>query len=883
MFRQMIWLMVLVIVLALLSACRDTAEPTPAGLAEAESSAMAEPTSEPAQAAEAAKMVELPPAEEAAPMAAPVEAPAAKAAQAGERYGLAANDIEDGGFNQLAYEGLQRAAGELGVEVKHMQTTDDLSNLDEVLDQFAAEGFTGIVTMGFDMSEATRAASLAHPNIHYISVDSPSRTAHDLGILFDVDGPAFMAGYLAAGMTETGTVCTFGGKQLTPVLAFMVGFASGVNYFNTQNNTNVALLGWKTDPANVVGGEGIFADRFDDPEAGKAIAEDFFNQGCDIIFPVAGSTGLGAHQAALDQGLMAIGVDADQTQTQPEWADVYLTSVTKNIDLAVFLAIQQIHESKFMGGENWFGTLENDGVGLAPFHSYEDKVPQQLKDDLAQIEQGLRDGTIATGWPVFYNPVAGVAESTAAVASDTATAGDTTAGDTTAGDQLTPAQLQNATYSSIYDEPVTLTDGLYEGEPFVEGGASRPMVWYMNNSEVYGDLDGDGVEDAVVFLTESSGGSGNFVYVAAQLNQNGQPVDAGAVLIEDRIQIISAAIENGQVNLQITAEGPGDAACCKSHKTSASYALQDGLLTQIPGEAQELERVSVADLNGTSWTLLETDYDKPALADTAVTLSFTEDQLSGSGGCNNYTGSFSLSDDNPFVMTIGPVASTQMACPEPILNQETAYLTALQNVSQWGYVVGKLALYYFDESQNAPARLLFAPAAGGGTASAEVTATEVITFVPAEIPAETQTGSCFASAIGLGRDDAYRCTVGNQIYDPCFVVDDTPTVICGANPATGETGFVLDMTEPLPAPETGNLAQPWLIELADGQVCGLMTGTVVGVGDRIAPYGCPDRSYLFEDFQKGEVWLAEKAIIGVNDNGYFIEDSEMVPIRTVWQ
>jgi basic membrane protein A len=853
----MIWLTVLVTMLALLSACGATNQPTPVAPVEAEFPATTEPTPTPIAAAEA------PAAVESAPMAEPVDAPAV---QGGERYGLAANNINDGGFNQLAYQGLQRAAEELGVEVKHLQTTDDLSNVDEVLEQFAAEGFTGIFTMGFDMSEATKAASLAHPNINYISVDSPSRTAHDLGILFDVDGPAFMAGYLAAGMTETGTVCTFGGKQLTPVLAFMVAFESGINYYNTQNNANVALLGWQTDPANVMGGEGIFADRFDDPETGKAIAEDLFSQGCDIIFPVAGGTSMGAHQAALDNGLKAIGVDADQTQTEPELAEVYLTSVTKNIELAVLLAIQHIHSGQFVGGKNWFGTLENNGVGLAPFHSYEDKVPQQLKDDLAQIEQGLRDGSIATGWPVFYNPVKGVAESTAAT-----------------DNQLTPAQLQNATYSGIYDEPVTLTDGLYEGELNVEGDASRPMVWYMNNSEVYGDLNGDGVDDAVVFLVESGGGSGNFVYVAAQLNQNGQPVDAGAVWIEDRIQIISAAIEEGQVNLEITAEGPGDAACCKSHKTSASYALQDGRLTQLPGEAQEPERISVADLAGTNWTLLELDVDQPAPPDTEVTLSFTQDQLSGFGGCNNYSGSFSLSDDNPFVMTIGPVASTQMACPEPILNQETAYLTALQNVSQWGYLVGKLALSY-DNGQGGYGTLLFAPAAGDGTASTEVTATEVIAFVPAEIPTDTQSGSCFAGAIGLGRDDAYRCTVGNQIYDPCFVVDDIPTVVCGANPATGETGFMLDLTEPLPAPEPGNLAQPWLIELADGQVCGLMTGTVVGVDDRIAPYGCPDGSYLFQDFQQeGDVWLAEKAVIGVNDNGYFIEASEMVPIRTVWQ
>ena len=144
-------------------------------------------------------------------------------------------------------------------------------------------------------------------------------------------------------------------------------------------------------------------------------------------------------------------------------------------------------------------------------------------------------------------------------------------------------------------------------------------------------------------------------------------------------------------------------------------------------------------------------------------------------------------------------------------------------------------------------------------------------------------GSCFANAVGLGREDAYRCTVGNQIYDPCFVVDDAPTVVCGANPATGEAGFVLELTEPLPEPDPGNLSMSWLVELADGQVCGLMTGTVPGVGDRTAPYGCPDGTYLFEDFQQDEVWMAEKAVIDLGDDGFVLVESEMVPIRTVWQ
>ncbi len=102
---------------------------------------------------------------------------------------------------------------------------------------------------------------------------------------------------------------------------------------------------------------------------------------------------------------------------------------------------------------------------------------------------------------------------------------------------LTVDALRNATYSGIYDDPVTLTDGRYEDEPFVAGDAARPTVTYEDGAERFADLDGDGVEDAVVFLVENSGGTGNFVYVAAQLNRDGQPLDAGAVWIEDRIQV----------------------------------------------------------------------------------------------------------------------------------------------------------------------------------------------------------------------------------------------------------------------------------------------------------------------------------------------------------
>jgi heat shock protein HslJ len=272
--------------------------------------------------------------------------------------------------------------------------------------------------------------------------------------------------------------------------------------------------------------------------------------------------------------------------------------------------------------------------------------------------------------------------------------------------------LKNATFSGIYDEPITLTDGLYEGEPFAEGDPARPTVEAIDGFELFGDLNGDGVDDAVVFLLERGGGSGAFTYVAAQLNQDGQPVDAGAVRIEDRIGVRSAAIEDGQVVLEIITQGPGDVACCATHKARKTYALQDGRLTETSAAGGELVKVSVADLDGTSWTLLALD-GQPALADTAATLSFQASQVSGSGGCNSYSASFSLAEDNPFVMAIGPLTATEKSCPEPAGSQESAYLVALGSVARWGYDFGRLALYYAG-GQEVESRLLFAPQAAPG-------------------------------------------------------------------------------------------------------------------------------------------------------------------------
>jgi heat shock protein HslJ len=197
------------------------------------------------------------------------------------------------------------------------------------------------------------------------------------------------------------------------------------------------------------------------------------------------------------------------------------------------------------------------------------------------------------------------------------------------------------------------------------------------------------------------------------LNRDSQPVDAGAVRIEDRIGVRSAAIEDGQVVLDIITQGPGDVACCGTHKAHKTYALQDGRLVETTPAGGELVRISAADLDGTNWTLLALDRDQPALAGAEVTLTFGDGQVSGSGGCNSYSGSFSLGDDNPLVMSIDPLTATDKSCPEPAGSQESAYLAALGSVARWGYDFGRLALYYAG-GQDVESRLLFAPQAAPG-------------------------------------------------------------------------------------------------------------------------------------------------------------------------
>lgn len=260
-------------------------------------------------------------------------------------------------------------------------------------------------------------------------------------------------------------------------------------------------------------------------------------------------------------------------------------------------------------------------------------------------------------------------------------------------------QLRAATYAGIYDEPVSLTDGRYEGPPFVPGGASRPVVVMVDHLVAHGDLDGDGRADAAVLLVESSGGSGSFIYLAAMLDRDGEALNAGTVLVGDRASIRRLAIDDGAIVAETLVHAPDDAMPRPTRKRRVTFEWRDGQLSQGPDEDDG--PLSIADLAGTAWRLLRIDGEGDVMADTELTAEFSADRVAGTAGCNRYSGS--VADGGPAGIAIGPLLSTRMACPEPVMEQETAYLKRLEEVTQIGFSFGRLRL----SSAETPSALLF--------------------------------------------------------------------------------------------------------------------------------------------------------------------------------
>lgn len=379
-----IWLVAVILFTALaLAAC---------GGAEAPAEEAAEEVAQ--EAAEAEAEVE----EAAAEVEAEVEEAAADVEEAAEEVegdcaseevfcvGLVTDvgEIDDKSFNQSAWEGVETAQ-EAGVQGDYIET-GDAKDYGANIDLFAQNGYDAIVTVGFALGEATAEAAAKYPEIDFIGVDQFQVEPVDniAGLIFPEDQAGFMAGALAAQLTESGTIAAVLGTDLVPpVVAFKEGYESGALYIDPDINLISTYHPGGLDVA------------FTDPEWGASTAKQAIDQGADVVFGAGGKTGNGALiEVAGNEGVYCIGVDTDQWETVPEAHPCLVSSAMKLIAPGVSDLIEMSRAGEFPSG-NFVGD-----VGLAAFHDFESEIPDDIKSSLEEINNGLIDGSIETG----YNP-----------------------------------------------------------------------------------------------------------------------------------------------------------------------------------------------------------------------------------------------------------------------------------------------------------------------------------------------------------------------------------------------------------------------------------------------------------------------------------------------
>ena len=294
----------------------------------------------------------------------------------------------DRSFNQYTLEGARRAAQEANIDFTYLEP-QSANDYEATVENIVLDGADLIITVGFRMGDATAKSAQRHPDRRFLIVDmaySPgagcAETVQDCytqegglsnvtSLIFAEDQIGYLAGVLAGCMTHSGTIASIAGIEIPPVVRFVKGYQKGARSARPDINTLNQYI-----------------PDFNDPETGRVIAQNFIREGADVIFGVGGNTGNGGLLAAHEAGLMAIGVDVDQYYSYPEIGPSLLSSASKNVDIVAEQAVKAFIEGQLSSGI-LLSTLENGGIGLAPYHDWDSKIPQSCKDAVETARQAI--------------------------------------------------------------------------------------------------------------------------------------------------------------------------------------------------------------------------------------------------------------------------------------------------------------------------------------------------------------------------------------------------------------------------------------------------------------------------------------------------------------
>jgi basic membrane lipoprotein Med (substrate-binding protein (PBP1-ABC) superfamily) len=303
----------------------------------------------------------------------------------------------DRSFNEFTLKGARDAAEVEGLDFAHIVSESE-TDYEKNINNFIDEGCGLIITVGFLMGDSTAVAARENPDVQFAIVDFDyfpgfgcdeslsDCYADDLSnvtsLMFSEDEVGYLAGILAGCMSESGIIGSVSGMEVPPVVKFVVGYQNGAK----SQNPNIETLN-------------VYIPDFNDPSTGKQAGQSMIDDGADIIFGVGGNTGNGGLLAAHEAGLLGIGVDVDQYFTYPDVASSLLTSAAKNMDVAAYDAVVAFANGQLEAGIKK-GTVENGGIGLAPYHDQEDNISDVCLAAVETAAAGLAVGTIDTG----YNP-----------------------------------------------------------------------------------------------------------------------------------------------------------------------------------------------------------------------------------------------------------------------------------------------------------------------------------------------------------------------------------------------------------------------------------------------------------------------------------------------
>jgi basic membrane protein A len=293
--------------------------------------------------------------------------------------------IDDGTFNQFAYEGMVGALECFGIaDSDVIETASEADYAANIATSLSQEPDV-MVTVGFLITTDTETAALENPDVAFIGIDQflVEYPSNMVGVLFNEHEGGFIAGAMAASLTESGVVGVVGGREdVPPVVKFVNGYEAGAKYINPD----VRVLS-------------IYNESFVDPAKGASDAAQFMGEGADVIFGAGGPTGSGGVKAAAEAGAWGIGVDQDEYFTTfaggtAPGSEFLATSAVKRVDLAVFRNIAAAIEGSFAGGI-YALTAANNGITYAPFHDA--MIPAGAAETVEMVRAGLADGSIDTG------------------------------------------------------------------------------------------------------------------------------------------------------------------------------------------------------------------------------------------------------------------------------------------------------------------------------------------------------------------------------------------------------------------------------------------------------------------------------------------------------